>query len=186
MVMLGYFQRTAPSEASAKAMWSALKAIPLKRQLGPADMGVYIRCTSHYPKPSESISQLLMCSLFLMLIVSDITYISGILDSTEWEHVHVMYNEQDCKPEKYMNVILAINSSYDAILDGGEQDVDIPELYRSLSPKVFDIVHDIAMLMSYKKLIIMKSSFAFWGAFLSNADEVGCMLCVIIFLIDII
>jgi hypothetical protein len=57
MVMLGYFQRAPPDLRTAQAMWAGFRHVPLKRSPDPLDIGVYIRCTSHYPKPSK-------CSLF--------------------------------------------------------------------------------------------------------------------------
>ena len=53
MVLLGYFQKFPPDMQSAKAMWKGFLDIPLKRQPTPYDIGLYIRCTSHYPKPSK-------------------------------------------------------------------------------------------------------------------------------------
>lgn len=44
--------------------------------------------------------------------------------------------------------------------------------WNGVSAEVFDIIHDIAMIMAYNKLIIPRSTFAYWGAYLSNASEV--------------
>ena len=61
MLMLGYFQRIAPSISSAKIMWSGFLDIPLKRIPDSEDIGLYIRCTSHYPKPSKYLFDVLYC-----------------------------------------------------------------------------------------------------------------------------
>lgn len=41
-----------------------------------------------------------------------------------------------------------------------------------ISDKTFDAMHDVSTIAAYNKLIIPKSSFGFWGGFLSSATEV--------------
>lgn len=74
-----------------------------------------------------------------------------------------------------MSGIMRLKAIFNATLDGSEMK-SVP-IGINMSTKVYDILHDIAMLISYKKLIITKSSFAFWGAFLSNATEVDKLFC---------
>jgi hypothetical protein len=53
MVMMGYFQTVPPDINTAKTMWSGYANFPLSRVPDPLDLGIYIRCTSHYPLPSK-------------------------------------------------------------------------------------------------------------------------------------
>ena len=52
-IILGYFQEKLPSIDNAKAMWNRLQQFPLQRKPQSLDIGIYLRCTPHYPFPSE-------------------------------------------------------------------------------------------------------------------------------------
>jgi hypothetical protein len=120
-------------------------------------------------------------------------YLSHILNNTAWKQIYLMYNDNDCRGKRYSQLIDALKYDYGAKSDAGNSASDLraslfnvisstasnntlTEITRArwnVSDIVFDTLHDVSMLMAYKKLVIPKSTFGFWGGFLSNATEVS-------------
>lgn len=125
-----------------------------------------------------------------MYIFAALEYLQEVLNTTSWSRLHVMSDTDHlCQLAKFSSVINFLTKQYGAVLDNGNSSAlelrgagkstsALTESMRAgwnVTDYVFDVIHDIAMLATYKKLILPKSSFAFWGGFLSDATEVSVM-----------
>ena len=119
-------------------------------------------------------------------------YLSEILRVSKWKTIYLLYSRQDCLGKRYQVLINSLQETYPAISaseaifpskpsvnnDFDRNSVSLPFSPRewNVSDKVYGILHDLSLLISFKKIIVPKSSFGFWGSFLSDAIEVTELL----------
>ena len=105
--------------------------------------------------------------------------------------MYILYKQQDCnRLHSFARLIKWLKSAYTEVFDNssaliavtpsneyydvksGEPMTDLTRRKLNVTDAVFDILHDMAMLTSFNKLILPKSTFGFWGGLIGNAAEV--------------